>query len=263
MEATNRGAIQEEISLPRLYRTLSRRWWWLPAAIFLGGVLGLALSFVLKAQFRATASLGVGIDLTRSLPLNRAAERAAMLRAQGLALADQTLQDAIDRLPASLVARNGIEGPADLRARVRLDQYEGRWDLSVRSSDPVDAAEMANEWARSVVENLKAAQVHAVRAQEIQGVLYGVGCELVSVNDTGRTAWQCGAQEDPPGDLAEELVEEVRASKGILPALTYALLREANPPEQPVYRGRLALLAGGALVGVALALALAFAVPES
>jgi uncharacterized protein involved in exopolysaccharide biosynthesis len=63
--------------------------------------------------------------------------------------------------------------------------------------------------------------------------------------------WECslgdgGAAEE----LSQELLEEARLSRGIIPAMTYALLQEAQPAETPSQAGRGVWIVIGVLLGI-------------
>jgi hypothetical protein len=62
-------------------------------------------------------------------------------------------------------------------------------------------------------------------------------------------------------ELQQSLVEAVQKSQGLLPALTFAQLRQASVSDEPVYRGRSWLVLGGLMIGLALGLALILAAP--
>lgn len=263
-EETHTHLIEQDISFPRLYQALTKRWFWLPVAVILGGLIGLAVSLTLSPVYRATASLGIAVDYGRTHRLDPATERAALLQAQELILADETLSGVIAETPAGTLDRAGISQPSDLRPRLRLDRFENRWDLSVSFNRPEEASEVANLWAEVAVERLQVAVEHAVRARELQTRIYELGCSLEVAESTGRAIWRC-EENEPAGseDIPTRLVEEVRASHGILPGLSFAQLREATPPSDPIYRGRTALLLGGAVLGLAAGLLLIILWPVS
>lgn len=249
--------IQEDLNFQRVYRVLAQRWFWLPLAVVTGGLVGLVASFALSSAYRATASLGIAIDYSRTHPLDPAAERSALLQAQELLLADETLSEVIDRAPGEVLERSEISHPSELRSRIRLDRFENRWELSVSARRSVDAAVLANTWAQVGIERLRSALEHAVRARELQTRVYELGCDLEAFEGGEWALWRCEAGDPAEAEgLPEQLLEEVRASHGVLPGLTFAQLREAAPPGEPIYRGRTAMLLGGVLLGLAAGLLL-------
>lgn len=252
-ERRTRYLLQEDLSFPKLYRTLAGRWLWLPLAIIAGGIVGMAVGFLLPGSYRASASLGIALDYGRTHPLNEAAERVALLQVQGVLLSDDTLADALRALPDEVLNRTGISEPDELRSAVRLDRFENRWELSGEAARPADAAALANAWAEAGVANLRAAVEHAVRARELQSQIHELGCSLQLSESTGEAVWRCELGEAlPADDLPAELVEEAQASYGVPAGLSFALLREATPPSTPIYGGREGLVLGGALSGLAI-----------
>lgn len=252
-----KSLIARDLSFRRAYLVLASRWHWMVAIAVLGGLIGLLVSFALPAEYRATASLGVGIDYGRSAPLGGGAERIAYLQVQELLLSDETLTAVIEQLEPEVLARNDIEAPADLRSRMRIDRFEGRWDLSARAQLPRGAAQMVNAWLEVSVRSLREAVGHAIRAGELQAAIYELGCELTPEEDGGVPLWRCRTGDPESVDqIAQQLVEEIERSRGVLPALTFAALREAPVPEKPLYRGRSWMLLGGVLAGFAVGLGL-------
>ncbi|NIV29136.1 MAG: hypothetical protein GWN58_06380, partial [Anaerolineae bacterium] len=136
-----------------------------------------------------------------------------------------------------------------------LDRYEGRWDLSARSERPAEAAALANAWLNASVTALERAVEHALRVQELQRSMYELGCALEESADGSQVLWGCVVGDPEEGDdLPEVLVDEIERSKGVIPGLTFAALRQANAPTEPLYRGRTWLLLGGLLAGLAVGL---------
>lgn len=252
-----KSLIERDLTLQQVYRVLAARWHWVAAITFLGGLIALLLGLALPAEYRATASLGVGIDYDRSVPLSAEPERIALLQVQELLLADETLSAVVEELDGDVRERNGIEVAADLRHRLRIDRYEGRWDLSARAVQPYDSAQIANAWLEASVLSLQQSLKHAIRAGELQRAIYELGCELAVTGDGEQVGWHCKlGGEEAAESLSVELVEEIERSHGILPSLSFASLRQASPPSRPVYRGRSWMLLGGVMAGLALGIGL-------
>lgn len=261
-ERRSTSLLRRDVQFPELYRALAARWFWLPLAIIIGGLIAMTVAFFLPTSYRATASLGIAIDYGRTHSLDEAAERVALLQVQGVLLSDDTLEEAIQEVPAEVLERAGVSGPADLRTAVRLDRFENRWDLSADAPDPQDAAVLANRWAEAGVVNLRQAVEHAVRARALQSQIYELDCGLKPAEATGEAVWRCElGQGDAGQELPDALVREVQASHGVPPGLSFALLRRATPPADPLYGRVQWLVLGGALVGLALGLILMLLVP--
>ncbi len=241
---------------PRFYAAqLVRRWLAIFALAVLGAVVGWGVSALRSPLYAATAVLGIGIDYGRVLPLDDRAEKVAMDRVRALLLADETLETALASLRAADTPTPA--SASDMRQQIRLEDMRSEWHLTAYSHSPDAAAAMANAWASSALEALHQAAWHAWRAAELQGVLYGLGCALEpSPSSAAQSVWTCqmGQPEPDAEEVLGLLLEETRLSRGVLPCLSYSLLREAEAPDAPVIGGRgwliLAGLACGGLTGI-------------
>jgi uncharacterized protein involved in exopolysaccharide biosynthesis len=249
----SRWLLSGDLSFNELYHALASRWTWLVITMLAGALAGWLSSFVIPPQYRSTASLGVGIDYGRTLPLDDQSERESWLRVQEFLLSDGVLQAAIDRSGPDARLSELAPSPGDLRELIRLDRFEGRWDLTVETPDAEASAAAANAWASAAVEGLQTAVGHAIKAAELQTALYDASCRLTYVSDLDSAAWICqsGSSEEV-GQIEDALLEEIRQSKGVLPALTFAVLRQAEPDPKPVRGGLLWLILGGLVAGAAL-----------
>jgi hypothetical protein len=242
--------LTSELAFADLYVHLRRRWPWLVIAIVAGGIVGAILGQLLPTRMRATASLGVGVDYGRSQPLSAELERLALLHVQELILEDATLARAL-ALAGAGTDDETIPSPADLRSSIRLDRYENRWDLIVHARSSARAEALAEAWSSAALEGLEEAMVHALRAQELQARLYGLGCRLERIGDQGEVRWQCLAAdgEVAQADLPQALVEEIQRSRGILPALTFGRLRSGAGSAETTRQATPLLALAGAVAG--------------
>ena len=242
--------LTKDLSFPELYTALSRRWPWLVMALLIGALAGALAGQVLPARIRATASLGIGVDYGRSLPLTAEQERLALLHVQELILDDATLLRAAELAAGSAVTELPSNA-AELRQRIRLDRYENRWDLIVEAPSEAEAEHWADAWSAAGVEALESAVGHALRAQELQGRIYALGCRLVPAGEQDQALWQCGTSEAiaAGAELTEALVAEIQLSQGILPALTFARLRSGEGSATASRPATPWLAVAGAVVG--------------
>ena len=128
---------------------------WYLALLFtiLGGVLGLTLSYVLPAPYRATADLYIGIDVTR---VNEMEYLIPLAKTEPLNLDDYKnwqLKQVSAILSSDGVLLNALDvldGPEDLRAfKKDLDLYwfdTGVWQLEVVKADKKEARKAAQAW---------------------------------------------------------------------------------------------------------------------
>lgn len=247
----------QDIRVGLLFRRVLSRWAWIVALAILGGLLGLAVTWLRPPEYEAVASLDIGIDYGRSQPLSDEATREAFLRVQDLLLADDTLRAAAASLPPDMT---GTVTPDNLRSDIRLERFDPKWDMQAFSTSPDQAAAIANAWAESALSALQVAQTHAWRAADLQGKLYRASCTLEAEVGAAEPKWVChsGEPDFSPDQAVGQLMHEAELSQGILPNLSFSLQHRAKPPQQVAVYGRgTVVLAGfflGWLVGIGLVL---------
>ena len=233
------------------YRRVVKRWTWVVAAGLAAGLLGLLASLFRPPLYEASAVLGIGIDRNRADVPDDITVRQAFDRVRGLLLADDTLEKAIllgaEGEQAAALPETGTE----LRRRIRLAEEPEGWELIVVSRNGAEAERTAQAWAEVSLSGLESASLHAIRAAEWQNVLYEASCSLAP-SASGQARWRCKSapREGDPEALPPSILAEVEASRGVLPALTYSLLRGSTGTSHPVVWGRGTLILGAAIVGL-------------
>jgi hypothetical protein len=245
--------MNSDLDLGVTYRRLLAGWLWIIAAAMVGALLGLGLSYLRPPVYEATAVIGIGIDRSRADVPDDITVRQAFDRVRGLLLADDTLEEAL----ALGAARAGEEAPlGEVRAftdRLRLSERPDGWVLAVLGRDASETERMAQAWADVSLAQLQTASYHAIRAAEWQAVLYEASCRLVPPeSDSEEARWLCrsAAPEGDSSSIPSSILVEVEASRGILPALTYSLMRRSDGTAAPVVWGRGTLVLGGAIAGM-------------
>jgi LPS O-antigen subunit length determinant protein (WzzB/FepE family) len=232
-------------------RVLSR-WSTLIVAGMLGALLGLIYSYFRPPIYQAEAILGVNINYGVTEPLELIVEDRVLNRVAAVIMADKTLGRVLDETSESVRKDRQWEEPSDLRQSIRIDQRLAEWGLVVVDPDPVTAANIAQLWAYSSLQVLDEATEHAWRALALLGESFDVECDLIRAEDGTSRGWTC--QVEPldldPDSLSGELQKEIARSKGILPNLSYELLRDASPPSSPVVWDRGTVILAGALIGL-------------
>jgi hypothetical protein len=252
--------MSSEFDLRQSYRRLVDRWTWVVAAGLAAGLLGLLASSFRPPLYEASATLGIGIDRNRADVPDDITVRQAYDRVRGLLLADDTLERAILLGTQGDSAGGPPETSVALHGRIRLVEEPEGWELFVVSPNGVEAERMAQAWAEAGLEGLESASLHAIRAGEWQGVLYEASCSLApSPLASGSARWQCkfAPLEGSADELPASILAEVEASRGVLPALTYSLLRGSNGTAHPVVWGRGTLVLGAAVVGLVIGVVIA------
>jgi len=230
---------------------LLRRWPWVFLAGVLGGLLGLAASWVIPPVYEAVAVVGVGVDPGRALPMDDATRRLALDRVREVFLADTTLEAV--RLGAGQDAAADFSTVNQLRDTLRLSEIDAGWELGVRSRLPERAAALANLWSEISVRALQEAGRHAWAAADLQAKWYIVGCRLVPAADQAMTAqWECKDRPEDydPEQALSEIQTEAVLSRGVLPSMSFAALQQAEPPASPLTTPRALLGLAGCLAGV-------------
>lgn len=243
-----------DIDILRLYSAALNRWPLILATAVLGALLGIAFSLGVPATFQAVAELSIGIDHGRVEFLDEDAERQILLRVQDLLLSDAVMAGAIEKLPPILAGMSEIADPADYRQRLRLTRIEARWQLAATDPVPEQAAALANSWADSALETLEEAQTHAWKVAELQAVFFEVACRPM---ESGLWACDKGGINASGRGLDQELLQEIRASYGIAPVVSFALLERAAVPDRPQSSARAAIAAAGTLLGMLVGFGLA------
>jgi hypothetical protein len=248
----NRGFSAEEI-----FHAATNFWWMILVCLVIGGLLGLLYSSLTEPLYEASATILLSVDRNRALVPDDITVYQANDRVRELILSDKTLQGVLERL-GDQAESEFYNSPATLREHLRIAQHEASFELYFYANKPKLAADGANDWAQSSLSALEDAFLHAVRAAEFQDAIYESHCTL-SLQDDGaqeRAVWVCstGWTDKHTDSLPESLMNEVMASRGILPFYSFALGREANEPNQPVLWSRsrfvIAGLGLGGLIGV-------------
>ena len=242
-----------DLDLVQVYRRLLAGWLWVVAAAMIGALAGLAVAYLRPPLYEASAVIAIGIDRSRADVPDDITVRQAFDRVRGLLLADDTLEGAA----ALSVERGDAESPVEsIRAlieRIRLSERPDGWVLAVVGRDAIEVERLAQAWADVSLVQLQAASYHATRAAEWQDVLYEASCQLVAPPDGSEPArWLCRSA-PPLGESASipaSILAEVEASRGILPAVTYSVLRGSSGTARAVVWGRGSLVLAGALVGL-------------
>ena len=250
--------LTEDIQPSRVGRTLLGRWLFIVVLAVMGGLVGLGTSYLLPAEYLATASLGIGPDPNLAAPLSGSVQTEAYLRVQDLLLSDSTLGAA----RASVAPNLAGQTLAGFRAYLSLDRVGTRWDLKATGASPGDAAARANAWQAAASSQFAQAQAHALQVGQLQGLLFRVACQPEAVAAQGlNDVWSCGKPDLAinTNQISQQLLEEVRLSQGILPALSMTDLHAAAPEGSIELRSRPLFILAGTLVGLLLGVTLVLA----
>jgi hypothetical protein len=242
-----------DLNIHRLLLRMFRKWPIIALLGFAGAILGFVFSLLRSPVYQAEALIGVNIDYGISESLALVVEDRALSRLDTLVMADSTLEKVLDSLPQGSRDTRQLASPADLRTALRLDKRLATWALSVLDTDPDFAATVAEKWAEITLEAFDEANEHAWNAARLLAGSFVVQCEELIVDGEETDYYECLAL--PQGVDAEaltaQLETEVTLSRGVLPNISYELLQQPHPPEDPILWHRGWLILAGTMVGVA------------
>ena len=247
--------LNRDINLQEILRRVLAGWYWVAIFAVVGGIIGLFISMLKVPQYQATATMDIGYDFSRMVPLNDSYQRRSYYRVRDLILSDDVLLGVVTTLEEDNYFKS-LDNLSELRTHLRLADYNDHWEFIVFWEDPSEAAAFANAWSESTVSELEAAVLHSWRVTQLQSDFFDLGCVFDADVYEGEPAgvWICQHEdvELDPDLLVEELVEEVQLSRGILPALSFSILSEAARPVEPVLWDRGVLIIASTVVGLIL-----------
>jgi uncharacterized protein involved in exopolysaccharide biosynthesis len=258
----NESNLTDTFTMGQGIRRFVRYWYW----ALLVGVLGLLIAYlvstILAPRYEAAAVIAVNVDYGRTERLEEILENRVLDRVWALMISDETYQQTMDRLTSQAGLSEEWQSHEALRDHTRLDARLSRWELIGIDTDPAVAAVIANAWAEVVLARLDEAYEHAWQAQAIQGAKFDVNCVDLLNGKEEEALWECIATgPDISPAVKEQLIQEVIASHGIMPIITYEPIQSAIPPEEPVLWGRGLLIFAGGMAGFIVGIAITMILP--
>ena len=227
-----------------------QRWVWVVAFGVLGALVGFLISIMLPAKYEATASILMNFDYSRVVEQELVVEDRVLDRAWHLLISDETFQRVLERLVESQGEYQAWESMETLGKNTRFDARLSRWEFIGIHTDPEIAVVIANAWQEVGLERLDEAMEHAWEVQALQGFTFDVACvDMVIVEEWDDVLTCVTIGEGISPDIIEELREEILASHGLLPVLTYEPFQNASVPANPVLWPRGLLVLSGGMIG--------------
>jgi len=235
-----------------------KRWPVILGIGLLGALAGYIFSLLRPPLYQAEVVLGININYGVTEPLELVVEDRALNRVAAIIESDSTLVRVLSQLPEPLWLERGWSEPADLRKSLRLDRRLAEWELVAIDQDPEVAAIMSQAWAEAVLFVLDEASEHAWRAVALMGENpFLVACVKVPAPEGSLDPfiWDCAIEpvDLDPNALAGALRTELALSHGLLPNISYEVLRDVNVPSKPVVWARGPLILSGAFAGLIVA----------
>ena len=246
---------ESEFQVADLLMAAIRKWPVVTGLALFGGLVGFLISLLLSPQYQAEAVLAININYGVTEPLELVVEDRSLHRVEVILESDDTLEMVFEDLPESLKIKRNWNLPSDLGQSMHVERRLSEWALIAIDRDPQVATTLAEKWAEVALPVLDEAADHAWRALALMADNpLDVGCVPTTelVGDTEIIDWVCCVRpEDLDSEqLSEELRNEITLSRGMLPNISYELVREARPPTNPVIWARGPLILSGALIGL-------------
>lgn len=233
-----------------------RSWWLVVLFVLLGGLAGWAVFRARSPVYEARIVYNFSIDFTRTGVLTDTEEDQALEAVIDVLASNRVLEE----VSAGAAAQGIATDPGALRAASSRERTAFTWMIRVQNTDPVAAATLANLWGERGAAALSEASGHAITVGLLQRRLDQMeGC-LQSIASTEPVQATCNLQSLP--DLQAQIAEtgaalraEQEASLGMMPGLEYNWTEKATVPTRPVLYGQGTLILAGAIIGLALAVA--------
>ncbi len=229
------------------------RYWWIPAAgLFLGGLIGWGFTRLHPPVYEATATYQVTID-------------EQLLLTEGEVTTDMLPLDFNHQNPFyspaadvfSTAAANLAAGSQPVQlSDFSLDRRGTRWMAAVRSTDPVNAARLANQWVTDADAGIRQAQMHSAEARTLESQRDTLqkcftNNDFTQANLCAGTSFTTPAEmESFSADLEQRLLVEQKGALSIDPALQVSFVAPAAAPVQPVLYSRAFVILAGSVIGL-------------
>ncbi|MCL4562646.1 MAG: hypothetical protein M1281_18800 [Chloroflexi bacterium] len=235
--------------LDRFSRALDY-WWLIVILTIAGGVAGWGIHRLLLPEYEARAVISVSINYSQTGQLTQFEEDRALDMVGGLVQSTPVLDAIAKQAQASQIQVSA----ADLTRMGFWQRNEYVWVLKLRSRSPTDAQTLTNLWADEAYHQLNTAYQHALNAQNLQRYLNSLESCLSNTAASRPVLNPCNMSS--LADLQTQLqstgtamYNELKASRGISPALSFDLSQKASLPVQPAAYGMNSLVLAGALIG--------------
>jgi hypothetical protein len=232
-----------------------KRWPVILGLGLLGALVGYIFSLFRPPVYQAKAVLGMNIHYGVTEPLELVVEDRVFNRVAGIVISDSTLDQTLRLLPESLRLERGWTEPGQLYQTLRLEQRLAQWNLTATDQDPEVAFILAQSWTKATLAVLDETYEHAWQAAALMGEdPFNLNCTQVLAPEGSpvELTWECIIE---PVNLDQDaltglLQQEIALSRGMLPNISYELLREATVPSEPIVWARGPLILSGAMVGL-------------
>lgn len=244
-----------DLFINRVVARAMKRWPVILGLGLLGALVGYIFSLLRSPLYQAKAVLGININYGITEPLELVVEDRVFNRVAGIVVSDSTLDQTLKRLPESLRLERGWTEPGQLYQILRLEQRLAQWNLTAIDRDPEVAFILAQSWADTTLAVLDETYEHAWRAAALMGEdPFTLSCIQVPAPEGSPEVFTLECAIEPvnldPVSLTGLLRQEIELSRGMLPNISFELLREAVIPSEPIVWTRGPLILSGAIAGL-------------
>lgn len=247
--------LKEDIDIPAILRKTITAWYLILLIGLVGAAIGWLIASVRPPVYQASVFIEYGVDYSRTAHMDDITVHQAYEQVRRMLLADATLQATLDDANERVGEEFIFTNVAALRSQIQLSRYPGGFELIVYGQAPEQSAVAVNAWAEIALEETEKAIGHAIRAAELQSMIYKAGCKLSpDPGNSERVVWLCasGRPDIDPDELADDLLREIQQTRGILPIFTFSLLQEARVPSDPIAWSQGTIVLACAMVGLLL-----------
>jgi capsular polysaccharide biosynthesis protein len=238
--------INYEIDLKEYLETLLRDWWLIVGIAVMGGLLGLAFSFIHKPLYEAHSVLIVGSDFTTINSNSWTDSKTDYVNNKSAQIANSTgiLNQVID----DFKKRGIVVG----REAFSLDRRASTWDLVVQYPDAQVAADLANAWLDVTYLKLQEAHQNSLEVLEISQKLNMLQecTKHATSNSFCDTITNFDQLSQEIINLTAQLEAKERNSQGITAVITFEKGNRAEPPSRTVVNNRNVLVLIGVVLGL-------------
>lgn len=253
-----------DIVLGHEFQAIFRRWWILVIFMLFGGLAGWIIGYFLPPIYESTAFYQV--DLNRDEVVKR--EALPGIASLDYARSNYYLDPVAElffnpEIQAELISTAAQDGISVSIGSIHepsffMDRRGSVWFITVRNRNPETAALLANLWLELVDSRVHNQLAHASSAEDLQ-IVHALVETCFSENNLAQANQCAGTTFSKPSDLEaylqdleSQIASEQATSGGLVPVISLAITRPAEPSIAPILYRRGLLMASGSLLGLLL-----------
>ncbi len=257
-----------DIVISHEFQAILRRWWLFIIFMLIGGLAGWIIGYFLPPIYEATAFYQVDLNKDEVIRRDALPGIASLDYARSNYYLDPVAELFFyPEVQAELISASAREGISVAVGSIRepaffLDRRGSVWFITVRDRDPETAALLANLWLGLVDARVHGQLAHASSAEDLQ-VVHAFVKSCFSENNLAQANKCAGIAFSGPADLEaylqdleRQIASEQEASGGLVPVISLAITRLAEPSSAPILYRRGVLMATGSLLGLLLGMLL-------